>query len=431
MANQEPVVGRTRHGELTLDPMEPITLLQNKRIVLGVCGGIAAYKVADLASKLTQAGTQVDCILTESAARFVTPLTFASVTGRKAYTDADLWDTSAHVPHVGLGTQADLVVIAPATANTLAKLAQGLADNLLTVTALAARNPVLVVPAMDAGMFEHPATQSNLATLRGRGVVIVGPERGRMASGLVGLGRMTEPGDIFGHIRLALGRAGPLAGRHVAVTAGGTQEPLEPVRYVGNRSSGKQGFALAQAALDYGASVTLIAGSTANLPTPIGATRVDVTTAAQMQDAVLKVCQAANALVMAAAVADFRPTQAAEQKIKKTADKTSLALALECTPDILAAVHAARPSLPRLQAVVGFAAETQDLLANAQAKLTAKGLDLIVANDVSASDAGFGVDMNRVTILDRGGRVEALPLISKAAVAEAIMERVASILVSA
>jgi phosphopantothenoylcysteine decarboxylase/phosphopantothenate--cysteine ligase len=412
--------------------MEPIVLLQNKRIVLGICGGIAAYKAADLASKLTQAGAQVDCILTESAARFVTPLTFASVTGRKAFTDADLWDTLAHVPHIGLGTQADLVVIAPATANTLAKLAQGLADNLITVTALAARCPVMVVPAMDAGMWEHPATQANIATLRERRerAIIVGPERGRMASGLIGLGRMTEPGDILGHIRLALGRNGSLAGRRIVVTAGGTQEPLDPVRYVGNRSSGKQGLALAQAALDQGASVTLIAGATAGLPSPIGATRVDVMTAAQMQDAVLEACHDVDALVMAAAVADFRPAQIADQKIKKTVDTTELALTLERTPDVLAAVHAAKNALPRLRVVVGFAAETQDLLANAQKKLVAKGLDLIVANDVSAPDAGFSVDTNRVTILDRGGRAEALPLMSKAAVAEAIVERVAILLAS-
>jgi len=408
--------------------MEIIPLLQDKRIVLGICGGIAAYKVADLASKLTQVGARVDCILTESAARFVTPLTFASLTGRKAYTEADLWDTSAHVPHVGLGTQADLVVIAPATANTLAKLAQGLADNLLTVTALAARCPVLVVPAMDAGMWEHPATQANVGILRERNVIVVGPERGRMASGLVGLGRMTEPVDLLGHIRLALGRNGALAGRHVIVTAGGTQEPLDPVRYVGNRSSGKQGWALAQAALDRGASVTLVAGSTAGLPIPVGATCVNVMTAAQMQEALLEVCRDADALVMTAAVADFRPSQAAEHKLKKTADTTSLTLTLERTPDILAAVHAARSHLPRLQVVVGFAAETQDLLTHAQAKLAAKGLDLIVANDVSAPDAGFSVDTNRVTILDRGGHAEALPLMSKAAVAEVLMERVAALL---
>jgi phosphopantothenoylcysteine decarboxylase/phosphopantothenate--cysteine ligase len=307
-------------------------------------------------------------------------------------------------------------------------MAQGLADNLLTVTALAARCPVLVVPAMDAGMWEHPATQANITTLRERNVIIVGPERGRMASGLVGLGRMTEPGDILGHIRLALGRNGPLAGRRIVVTAGGTQEPLDPVRYVGNRSSGKQGFALAQAALDQGASVTLIAGATANLPTPIGATRVDVMTAAQMQDAVTGACRDADALLMAAAVADFRPAQVAEQKIKKAADATQLALRLERTPDILAAVHAARKEMPRLQVVVGFAAETHDLLANAQKKLAAKGLDLIAANDVSASDAGFAVDTNRVTILNRGGRAEALPLMSKAAVAQALIERVAVLL---
>jgi len=410
--------------------MEPVTLLNKKRIVLGVCGGIAAYKVADLASKLTQAGAQVDCVLTTSATQFISPLTFASVTGRKAFTDADLWDASAHVPHIALGTQADLVVIAPATANTLAKLAQGTADNLLTIVTLAARCPVLVAPAMDAGMWEHPATQANLTTLRERGVIIVGPERGRMASGLVGVGRMAEPGDVLGHVRLALGHNGSLTGRRVVVTAGGTQEPLDPVRFVGNRSSGKQGFALAQAALDRGASVTLVAGATADLTTPVGATRGDVMTAAQMQDAVLEACHAADALVMAAAVADFRPMQVAEHKIKKTPDTTTLALALERTPDILASVHAARPTLPQLRAVVGFAAETQDLLLNAQAKLVAKGLDLIVANDVSAADAGFGAETNRVTILDRGGGIEALPVMSKLAVADAVMERVTTLLAS-
>lgn len=408
--------------------MEPIPLLQNKRIALGICGGIAAYKTAELASRLTQAGAQVDCILTESAARFVTPVTFAAVTGRKAYTDADLWDTSAHVPHVGLGTQADLVVIAPATANTLAKLAQGMADNLLTIVTLAARCPVLVAPAMDVGMWEQPATQANVATLRARGVVVVGPERGRMASGLFGLGRMTEPGDILGHVRLALGRDGPLARQRVVVTAGGTQEPLDPVRYIGNRSSGKQGFALAQAALDRGASITLIAGATASLPTPIGATRVDVMTAAQMREAVLEACREADALLMAAAVADFGPAQIAQEKIKKTAEMCTLALTLERTPDILTAIQEARPTRPRLEVVVGFAAETQNLLANAQAKLAAKGLDLIVANDVTAPDAGFGTDTNRVTILSRDGDAETRPLMSKAAVAEAVMERVVAIL---
>ena len=436
MTDDMPIVGKTKPGELTMDQIASMQPglnrlpLQNKRIVLGICGGIAAYKAADLASKLTQAGAQVDCIFTESAARFVTPLTFASVTGRKAFTDADLWDASAHVPHVGLGTQANLIVIAPATANTLAKLAQGLADNLLTVTTLAARCPVLVAPAMDAGMWDHPATQANIATLRDRSIILVGPERGRMASGLIGLGRMTEPGDILGHIRLALGRSGPLAGRRIVVTAGGTQEPLDPVRYVGNRSSGKQGFALAQAALDRGASVTLIAGATASLPTPIGAARVDVMTAAQMQSAVLEACCNSDALLMAAAVADFRPAQVAGHKIKKTADSGAPQITLERTADILTAIHAARNEMPRLRVVVGFAAETQNLLANAQNKLAAKGLDLIVANDVSASDAGFGVDTNRVTLLDRDGRAETLPLMSKAAVAEAVMDRVVTLLAS-
>ncbi len=408
--------------------MEPIPLLRDKRIVLGVCGGIAAYKTADLASKLTQAGAAVDCILTESAARFVTPLTFTSVTGRKAFTDDDLWATSEHVPHIGLGTRAQLVVIAPATANTLAKLAQGLADNLLAVTVLAARCPVLLAPAMDAGMWEHPATQANVATLRGRGVAFAGPEHGRMASGLIGPGRMSEPADILGHIRLVLGRQGALSGKQIVVTAGGTQEPLDPVRYVGNRSSGRQGFALAQAAIDRGARVKLIAGATADLFVPTGADLVQATTSSQMQNAVLEACRDADALLMAAAVADFRPSQVAEHKIKKTAGTAGLALELERTADILTAVHQARERFPRLQAVVGFAAETQDLLDNARYKLAAKGLDLIAANDVSAPDAGFGVDTNRVTLLSSDGTTETLPKMSKAAVAEAILDRVVALL---
>jgi phosphopantothenoylcysteine decarboxylase/phosphopantothenate--cysteine ligase len=401
--------------------MEPISLLQSKRILLGVTGSIAAYKAADLASQLTQAGAEVDVILTEAATKFITPLTFQSLTGRTAY--SDLWGSDAHVIHVGLGERADLLVIAPATADVIARLAHGLANDLLTVTALAARCPVLVAPAMDGGMFAHPATQANLKTLAERGVTLLGPAEGRMASGLVGRGRMVEPEEILGHVRLALGRKGPLAGRRIVVTAGGTQEPIDPVRFISNRSSGKQGFAVAQVALDRGAQVTLVAGPTA-LGAPIGARRVDVTTAAEMAEAVLAVADA-DALIMAAAVADFRPAQVADQKIKKAAVPL---VELETTVDILSAVAERREATGKPTVVVGFAAESENLIENAREKVFRKRLSLIVANDISAKDAGFSVDTNRVTLIGSGGGVEPLPLMSKEQVAEVVLERVAGLL---
>src|SRR5512139_1652640 len=268
-----------------------MTIFTDKHIVLGVTGSIAAYKAADIASKLTQQGALVDVVLTSAAEKFVTPLTFQSVTGRRAYTDADLWGGEAHVLHVGMGHSADLLVIAPCTANTLAKLAHGLADNLLAVTALAAACPVLVAPAMDGGMFSHPATQDNVRILKERGVLFVGPAEGHLASGLSGVGRMVEPAEVLGHIRLALGRKGPLSGRKAVVTAGGTQEPVDPVRVLTNRSSGKQGFALAQSALDLGAQVALIATpTTSGLAEPAGARVIRVTTAKEMLAAVLAEC---------------------------------------------------------------------------------------------------------------------------------------------
>ncbi len=399
--------------------MSVIPVLSGKRILLGVSGSIAACKAADLASRLTKAGARVDAILTAAASRFVTPLTFQSLTGRPA--PADLWSEEAHILHVGLADGADLLVVAPATADILAKLAHGLADDLLTVTALAARCPLLVAPAMDAGMFEHPAVQANLATLRARGATVIGPADGRMASGLEGRGRMLEPEEILGHVRLAAGRNGPLAGRRVVVTAGGTQEPIDPVRVIANRSSGKQGFAVAQAALDRGAAVTLVAAPCA-LPTPVGASRIDVATAQEMADAVLESCAGADALVMAAAVADFRPARPAAKKLKK--DLGPPAVELERTTDILAVVTAARA---RPACVVGFAAETGDLLAHARKKLKEKRLSLIVANDVTQPGGGFGSDTNRVTLIDAAGAQE-LPLLSKAEVAGRILDRVQALL---
>lgn len=400
-------------------------VFHGKQIVLGVTGSIACYKAADLASRLHQAGALVDVILTEAATKFVSPLTFQSVTGRRAFTDDDLWGVEAHVLHVGLGQSADLLAIAPATATTLAKLAHGLGDNLLTVTALAATCPLVVAPAMDAGMFAHPATTANLETLRARGALIIGPEEGRLASGLVGPGRLVQPADLLGHLRLALAQNGSLKGRHMVITAGGTQEPLDPVRVLTNRSSGKQGYALAQAALDRGARVTLVTAPTALKP-PTGARVVPVETAAEMLEAVIDSAGATDALLMAAAVADFQPTRLASEKIKKRSGPPRLEL--EPTPDILEAVARLRTGAGGPRVVVGFAAESERVLKNAREKLRAKGLDLIVANDISQDDSGFAVDTNRVTLLEPDGAEEALPLLSKAEVAEIILEKVTDLL---
>ena len=410
---------------------QPITVLDGKRIILGVTGSIAVYKAVDLASKLTQAGALVDVIMTEAARRFVAPISFESVTGRPVYTT--MWATDAgalptHIAHVGLGEGADLLVIAPITAHTIARLAHGLADDLLAVTALAARCPLLLAPAMDGGMYAHPATQANLDTLRARGVMVIEPEEGRFASGLTGKGRLPETPTLMGHIRRALGRSGPLAGRRVVVTAGGTREPLDPVRVLTNRSSGKQGYALAQAALDAGADVTLIS-TVSELPTPVGATLVAVETAAQMRDAVLERVVGADALLMAAAVADYRPAEAAAHRLKKSgAAAETRTLTLVRTPDILSEVGEQRPHSGWPRVVVGFAAESEDLLRNAQEKLQRKRLDLIVANDITAPDAGFAVETNRVTLLDAQGNVEPLELASKARVAEQVIARVARLL---
>ena len=401
-----------------------MSVLSNKRIVLGVTGSIAAYKAADLASKLTQAGAQVDVILTDAAQKFVTPLTFQSVTGRRAYVEADLWGNEAHVLHVGLGHNADLVVIAPCTANTIAKLAHGQADTLLLVTALASTCPLVIAPAMDGGMFDHPATQENIDTLKKRGAYVIEPAEGHLASGLIGKGRLPETPELIGHIRLVLGRRGLLADKPIVITAGGTQEPLDPVRVLTNKSSGRQGYALAQAAVDAGAQVTLITTPTSLTP-PVGANMVHVQTAKQMLEAVLRESEGAYALIMAAAVADFRPKTAAQDKIKKEGGVPQIEL--EATEDILKTVSGLGVGAKRPQVVVGFAAESRDLLENASVKLESKGLDLIVANDISATDAGFSVETNRVTLLFADGRKEPLPLMSKMDVADILMERIAAL----
>lgn len=400
-----------------------MSILSGKHILLGVTGSIAAYKAADLASKLTQAGAQVDVILTNAAEKFVTSLTFQSVTGHKAYTDKDLWGDEAHVMHISLGKTADLLVIAPCTADTLAKLAHGIADNLLTVTALAATCPILIAPAMDGGMFDHPATQANLQTLQTRSVLVAGPAAGHLASGMSGVGRMLEPMDVLGHIRIALGKNGKLAGKRVIVTAGGTQEAIDPVRVITNHSSGKQGYALAQAALDAGAEVTLVTTPTALTP-PVGAKVINVKSVQDMLDALLN--ESADALIMAAAGADFRPVNVAKDKLKKRDGIPQIQL--EAAPDILKTLSSQSGVTKRFNVTVGFAAESRDLLANASEKLKSKGLDFIAANDISANDAGFAVETNRITLLFSNGTQEILPLMNKSEAAEKIIEHVARLL---
>ncbi len=416
-----------------------MSILQGKRIILGITGSIAAFKAAELASRLAQMDAIVDVILTPAAEKFITPLTLQSVTGRRAYTEADLWGGEAHVLHVGLGHSADLMVIAPCTANTLARLAHGEADNLLTITALAAQCPMLIAPAMDGGMLDHPATQENLAKLKERGAYIAGPAEGHLASGLSGKGRLLEAVELLGHIRYVLGRTGPLSAKKVLITAGGTQEPLDPVRVLTNRSSGKQGYALAQAAIDAGADVTLITAPTALMP-PVGAHILAVHTASEMLDAVLKESEMADVLIMAAAVADFRPKRIEGKKMKKRDGIPQLEL--EATEDILEAVARQRSGKPGMQTkatgpsvtakhpciVVGFAAESHALLENANEKLRSKRLDLIVANDISSKDSGFGVETNQVTLLYATGKQESLPLMDKGQAADTIIERVAELL---
>lgn len=400
-----------------------MSILSSKHILLGVTGSIAAYKAADLASKLAQAGAQVDVILTSAGEKFVSPLTFQSVTGRRAYTDKDLWGDEAHILHVSFGKTADLLVIAPCTADTMAKLAHGIADNLLTVTALAATCPILIAPAMDGGMFDHSATQQNLSTLLSRGVLVAGPASGHLASGLSGKGRMIEPMEVLGHIRQALGKNGKLAGKKVIVTAGGTQEAIDPVRVITNRSSGKQGYALAQAALDAGAEVLLVTTPTALTP-PVGAKVVDVKSVQEMLDVLIN--ESADALVMAAAAADFRPKQVAREKMKKRDGIPQIEL--EAAPDVLGTLSTLGGKKRRFKVTAGFAAESQSLLENAEEKLKSKGLDFIAANDISASDAGFGTDTNRITLLFADGSKESLSLMSKTEAAEKIIEHIARLL---
>lgn len=393
--------------------------LAGKNIVLGVTGSIACYKALDLASKLTQAGANVETILSYGAAQFVTPLAFRSLTHRGVVTDTFDADSAHSVEHVALARWADIVVIAPATVHCLARLAAGLADDPLTTTVIATEAPLLAAPAMDANMYDHPATQENLARLRHRGVFFAGPAPGRLASGLMGMGRLVEPADLLGHIAAALGRNGDLAGRRIVVSAGGTQEAIDPVRVITNHSSGRMGFAIAEAARDRGAEVALVSAPVA-LPSPPLVRMVKVRSAQDMCDAVLSETAAADALIMAAAVADYRPAAAAGQKIKKTA-AAEMVIRLDQTTDILAA---ATGDFVR----VGFSAESENLEANAADKVRRKDLDLIVANDITEEGSGFGVDTNRVVLIDRELRAERLPLLSKYAVGHRILDRIADLL---
>ena len=392
--------------------------LENKRVILAVTGSIACYKALDLASKMVQAGALVDTVMSYGATQFVTPLAFRSITHREVVTD--LFDTNStySIEHIELAQQADIVVIAPATAHCIAKLAAGLADDPLTTTILATTAPLLVAPAMDGGMFSHPATQENLAKLRQRGVMIAGPASGRLASGLIGTGRLLETPELLGHIAYALGKDGDLAGKTIVVSAGGTMEPIDPVRVITNHSSGKMGYALAEAGRDRGAKVILVAAPT-GLPDPALVEVVAVKTAQEMCDAVLERVKGADALIMAAAVADYRPTTEADQKIKKAS--ADLTIDLAKTTDIL---EAATGDFVK----VGFSAETQNLVSNAKIKVGSKNLDLIVANDVTDPDSGFGIDTNKVTLIDRDLNVEELPVLTKYEVGHRILDRVSKLL---
>ena len=388
--------------------------LTDKHVVLGVTGSIACYKALDLASKLMQAGALVNTIMSYGATQFVTPLAFRSITHRAVVTDSFDPDSEYSVEHVALAQQADVIVVAPATVHCIAKLALGLADDPLTTTIVAAKCPLVVAPAMDGNMYDHPATQANLATLQERGVVIAGPGTGRLASGLTGMGRLLETPELLGHISYAMGKNGDLAGKTVVVSAGGTMEPIDPVRVITNHSSGKMGYALAEAARDRGADVVLVTAPT-SLPEPALMKVVQVRTAEQMGEAIQSHLKKADALIMAAAVADYRPTEAADQKIKKADDDLSISLAK--TTDIL---KSAKGDFVR----VGFAAETQNLVENAKAKVGSKQLDLIVANDITAEGSGFGSDTNKVTLIDRDLAVEELPLLGKYDVSNRILDRV-------
>jgi phosphopantothenoylcysteine decarboxylase/phosphopantothenate--cysteine ligase len=396
-------------------------MLAGKSVVLGVTGGIAAYKAVEVASRLRKLGATVYVVMTRAAASFVAPLTFREISGNPVVTS--MWDEPKqwNVEHIALATRADLVLIAPATANVIGKLAAGIADDMLTTTVMATKAPVLLAPAMNSNMYLNPVVQANIAKLTGLGYHFLPPDEGPLACGTEGPGRLPEPAAIVAEAAALLGAAGGLAGRKVLVTAGPTREALDPVRYISNHSSGKMGYALAAAAAARGADVVLVTGPTALTPPPRVRT-VPVETAAEMLAAVLAEYDDCDVVVKAAAVADYRPAAPAEHKIKKTDD--ALTLTLTKNADILAELGRRKGR----QVLVGFAAETRDLAANARAKLTKKNLDMIVANDVTAPGAGFNADTNAVRLLYRDGRAEELDLMAKAELAGVIFDRICALL---
>ena len=391
--------------------------LTDRNIVLGVAGSIAAYKSAYVASTLVKLGAQLNVVMTDAAQNFVGSTTFAALSHNPVTTS--LWDPNSaiNIDHVSLGTNADCIVIAPATANLIAKLALGITDDAVTATVLASSAPLVIAPAMDADMFGSQSTQNNVAELRERGATIVGPESGRLASGLVGEGRMSEPQDIVDAVRSAIGRRhGDLVGRRVVVTAGGTREPIDPVRVITNHSTGKMGYAIAEAARDRGATTLLISAATGMRP-PWGIEMIDVKTVDEMRAATLPNCIDADVLVMAAAISDFRPANVGQEKIKK---RSASALTLELEP-----IEDWMPQATGSRLVkVAFAAETGDAATKGAAKMDAKGATFTVANDVTEPGSGFGTDTNRVDIVHRNGEIESLPLMSKYHVGNAILDRV-------
>lgn len=390
-------------------------MLIGKQIVLGVTGSIAAYKAVSLLRTLLREGAVVRVVMTQSATKFVTPLTFEVLSGHPVSTD--VFEAHQEMKHLSLPAQADAIVIAPATANCLAKVALGLGDDLLSTMLLTSQCPLIVAPAMDGGMWTHPSVIEHVGTLRARGAIVVDPEIGPLASGRIGEGRLAEETVILEAIQTALVPQCDWQGHRVLVSAGPTQEPIDPVRFISNRSSGKMGYAIAEAAQARGAQVVLVTGSTA-LPVPKGVEVVPVATAEEMWKALSARLAWSTAIVMAAAVADFRPRHPASQKIKKQG-RTGQTIDLERTTDILTSLSAQRTT----QLMVGFAAETSDLIAHAKEKLTAKGLDLIVANDITIEGAGFGSDQNTATLIDRQGSVTELPLMPKRALADAILNQ--------
>lgn len=392
--------------------------LNNKRVVLGVTGSIACYKAADLASKLVQNGALVDVILTSAATQFVSELTFRSITHRSVFTDLYSSESELSINHVALAETADIIIVAPTTANTIAKIANGISDDVLTTTILATRAPIIIAPAMDANMFDNAATQANVTTLITRGVFIAGPANGRLASGLIGQGRMVEPSNIISSANMILGKDGDFSGKKIVVSAGGTEEAIDPVRNITNRSSGKMGYAIAEAARDRGAIVSLVAAPNA-LPRPVGILVTKIQSAEEMKKVITTECDGADALIMAAAVADWRPLKKLDSKAKKSTSDT-WSLKLVKNPDIIGSIRS--DGLIK----VGFAAESENLIENGKSKVKSKNLDFIVANDITAKDSGFSVDTNKVTIIHANGNIESLPLMSKYDVSHSILDRVKS-----